>query len=163
MKLYTKVNKEATYQSRKEAMCQTCQQAIYQSPKEASYQTRQEALYQSRQEATRQQQHREPIYQTRQEAASGEIGAVQNIYKTIDNDRSNEKQRLSKPELRHFSREPTVLKLTDHAGRDDEDKIEYPINKIEDDLDHIQITVKEAYNKNGMDKDRELSSKKRRT
>ena len=103
--------KEATYQSRKEAVHQTCQQAIYQSRKEASYHTRQKALYQSRQEATRQQQHREPIYQTRQEAASGGLGSVQNIYETIDNDRSNEKRRLSKPELRKFSREPTVLKV----------------------------------------------------
>ena len=90
--------------------------------------------------------------------ASGQA-VVQNIYETIDHDRNNEKRRLSKPELRQFSREPTVLKLSDHAGRDDEDKIEYPINKIEDDLDHIQITVKEAYNKNGRDKDRELPNR----
>ena len=160
--------KEAIYQSRKEAMYQTRQEAIYQTRKEATYQTRQEALYQSRQEALIQQhqqqhQHRDPVYQSRQGAVSsgggGGQAAVQNIYETIDNDRSNDKRRLSKPELRQFSREPTVLKLSDHAGRDDEDKIDYPINKIEDDLDHIQITVKEAYNKNGRDKDRELASR----
>ncbi len=167
--------KEAMYQSRKEAMYQTRQEAIYQSRKEATYQSRQEALYQSRQEALRQQQlqqqqqqqhhhqqqqHRDPVYQSRQEAISGGGGhtAVQNIYETIDHDRSGEKRRLSKPELRQFSREPTVLKLSDHA-RNEEDKIDFPINKIEDDLDHIQITVKEAYNKNGRDKDRELQSK----
>ena len=150
------------YQTRKEAVYQTRQEAIYQSRREAQYQTRQEALHQSRQEALRQQQqpqHRDPVYQTRQEAGSGGQAAIQNIYETIDHDRSNDKRRLSKPELRQFSREPTVLKLSDHAGRDDDDKIDYPINKIEDDLDHIQITVKEAYNKNGRDKDRELPSR----
>ncbi len=168
---------EAIYQSRKEATYQTRQEATYQTRQEALYQSRQEALYQSRQEALRQQQHqqhmqqqyqqqhRDPVYQTRHEAVrggggGGGQGAVQNIYESIDHgDRNNEKRRLSKPELRQFSREPTVLKLSDHAGRDEEDKVDYPINKIEDDLDHIQITVKEAYNKDGRDKDRELPSR----
>ncbi len=154
---------EPTYQTRKEAIYQSRKEAIYQSRREATYQTRQEALYQSRQEALYQsrqeammQQQQQQQHQQHQHRSGRHDREAAPIYEVIDQG-TQEKRRLSKPELRQFSREPTVIKLSDHAGRDHEDNVDYPINKMEDeDLGQIQITVKEAYNRDTKDLDRQL-------
>ena len=93
----------------------------------------------------------EPIYQSRSTLDKEQLKSI--LYgsqeKMLEEDESyvddnaNEQtqRRLSKPELRQFSREPTVIRISQLDN--DEAYSKYTINDIRDGLDQIQIQVKE--------------------
>ncbi len=83
----------------------------------------------------------EPVYATVKSVRASDPGYYQSTEEVDDNE--NER-RLSKPELRQFSREPTVIRISASADNEPE-YTKYPINDLSnDDLGQIQIKMKDS-------------------
>ena len=90
-------------------------------------------------------ENREPIYATVK--SSERTLERKDTYEDDETDEVDDNanpRRLSKPELRQFSREPTVIRLSSHLDEPEEpDYKRYPINDISDDLNHITLQMQD--------------------
>ena len=176
----TRKQADPIYQTRtqaKEPIYQTRTQAkdpIYQTrtqAKEPIYQTRTQAkepVYQTR------AQTKESIYQTRAQIDREKLKSIlygsrermleeqhqhQSCEQLVDDNANEQQRRLSKPELRQFSREPTVIRLAQLDNEDNNPYGKYHINEIrtptsgagrgivkdrDESEPQVQIQVKEA-------------------